>query len=105
MEKLYYSIGEVAELLGENVSAIRFWSNAFETYVKPSRNTKGNRQYTAGDIDALKQIRHLVKVEGMTLDGAARTLGANRSKIDTSVKALESLKAIREQLVEIKESL
>lgn len=105
MEKLYYSIGEVAEQLDENVSAIRFWSNAFEAYVKPRRNTKGNRQYTVEDIEALKQIRHLVKVEGMTLDGAARTLGANRSKIDTSVKALESLKAIREQLVEIKESL
>lgn len=105
MEKLYYSIGETAELLQENVSAIRFWTKQFGDYVKPRRNSKGNRLYTAADIDALKQIKHLVKVDGLTLDGASRAMGGNRAKVDTKVKALESLKAIRAQLVEIKESL
>lgn len=105
MQKLYYAIGEVAEILQENVSAVRFWTKTFSDYVKPSRTTKGNRQYTAADIEALKQVKHLIKVEGMTLEGAAKAMGSDRSKVDTSVKALESLKAIRAQLVEIKESL
>ena len=67
MEKLFYSISETAELLGESVSAIRFWSNQFPKFVKPQRNAKGNRQYTAADIKALKQIKLLVKDGGMTL--------------------------------------
>ena len=105
MEKLYYSIGETAEILQENVSAVRFWTKQFAQYVKPHRNGKGNRLFTAADIETLKQVKHLVKVEGLTLDGATRAMAGNRSKLDTKVKALESLKAIRAQLVEIKESL
>lgn len=105
MEKLYYSISEVADELGEAVSLVRFWSNSFEKFIKPHRNAKGNRQYTRADIDTLKQIHHLVKVKGMTLDGAAGVLGAERSVVDCRVKAIESLKEIRSQLVEIKNSL
>lgn len=102
MEKLFYSIGEVADILGENVSAVRFWSNSFGKYINPSRTAKGNRQYTAQDIETLKQIRHLLKVEGLTLEGAERKLAGDRKPVDRNVKAIESLKAIREQLVEIK---
>ena len=47
MEKLYYSIGEVAGILGESVSLVRFWSNSFPKFIKPKRNAKGNRQFTA----------------------------------------------------------
>ena len=46
MEKLYYTIGEVSRMLGENASLIRFWSNSFSKFVKPKRNAKGNRLYT-----------------------------------------------------------
>lgn len=105
MEKLYYSIGEVAGILNENVSAIRFWSNSFEDYVKPHRNAKGNRQYTAADIEVFKRIKHLLKVEALTIEGAAKKLAGDTAKVDNSVKALESLRQIREQLVEIKKSL
>ena len=44
MEKLYYSISEAAEAIGENVSLVRFWSNSFPKYLKPHRTAKGNRQ-------------------------------------------------------------
>ena len=96
---------EVAEILGENVSLVRFWTNTFEKFLKPRRTAKGNRQYKASDIETLKQIHHLVKVKGMTLDGAARYLSAERSTVDRRVKAIDSLKEIRAQLVEIKKSL
>lgn len=105
MEKLYYSIGEVAGLLEENVSAIRFWSNTFADFVKPHRNAKGNRQFTAADIEVFKRIKHLLKVEALTIEGAAKVLAKDTARVDNSVKALESLKQIREQLVEIKKSL
>jgi len=105
MEKLFYSIGEVSELMGVSVSLVRYWSNVFSKYIKPQRNAKGNRQFTKDDIDTLKQIHFLVKEKGLSLDGAARQLAADRSSVEGNVKALEALKSIRAQLVQIKNSL
>lgn len=103
MEKLYYSISEVAEMLGENASLVRFWSNTFNKFLKPHRNGKGNRLYRSQDIEVLKQIHYLVKEKGMTLDGAAKALSGDRSKVDHRVRALESLKEIRTQLLEVRD--
>lgn len=105
MEKLYYSISEAAEILGESVSLVRFWSNSFPKLLKPKRTAKGNRQYTAQDIELLKQIHFLVKDKGLTLEGAAKQLSASKASVSSSVKALDSLKEIRAQLMEIKNSL
>lgn len=105
MEKLYYTIGEVSKILDENPSAVRFWSNTFSKYVKPKRNAKGNRLYTKEDVETLKQIHLLVKEQGMTLEGAANRLAADRKAVDSKVKVLDSLKEIRRQLVAVKKSL
>ena len=105
MEKLYYPISEVAEILGENVSLVRFWTNTFDKFLKPRRTAKGNRQYKASDIETLKQIHYLVNVKGMTLEGVDKALKEGKSSVDRSVKVLESLKNIRDQLVEVKKAL
>lgn len=105
MSKLFYTIGETAEILGENVSLVRYWSGYFEKFLKTSRTARGDRRYTPEDIETLKQIHFLVKDQGLTLDGAARQLSADKAPVEGRVKALESLKAIRAQLVEIKKSL
>ena len=105
MEKLFYSIGEVAEILGENTSAVRFWTNYFERFLKPKRNAKGNRRYTAEEIETLKQIRFLTKEQGLTLEGTQKALSVDRSKVESRVKALETLKEIRAQLEEVRKSL
>lgn len=105
MQKLYYSIGETAAILGESVSLVRFWSNSFSKLLKPTRNTKGNRVYTESDIEVLKQIHYLVKDKGVSLEGAQQQLLADRRPVEGRVRALESLKAIRAQLVEIKKSI
>lgn len=105
MEKLFYSIGEVAGILGESVPCVRFWTNENPSSVRPTRSGKGNRQYRKEDIEALKKIQFLVRNEGHTLDGAARKLSSCGKKVDDKVKALESLRRIREQLMEIKETL
>ncbi|MBR1405655.1 MAG: MerR family transcriptional regulator [Bacteroidales bacterium] len=105
MEKIYYTIGETAEILGESTSLVRFWTNSFEKFLNPRRNAKGNRIYTADEIDTLKQIHLLVKEQGMTLEGAARRLAEDRRSVDSRVKALDTLKEIRAQLAEIRSSL
>lgn len=105
MDKLYYTIGEVSEILGESPSLVRFWTNSFSRYLKPKRNAKGNRLYTQEEIEVLKQIHLLVKVQGMTLDGAAKKMSSDKKAVDGKVKVLESLRSIREQLVEVRKSL
>jgi len=103
--KIFYSIGEVATILDESVSRVRFWTNSFDKYVKPKRNAKGNRLYTAKEIDFLKQIKLLVSDRGMTLEGAARKVALERSSVEARVRVLDSLREIRTQLMEIKSSL
>ncbi len=105
MEKLYYTIGETAEILGENPSLVRYWSNQFSKYLKPKRNAKGNRLYTAEDLDTLKQIHLLVKGQGLTLDGAGKKLALERKTVDRRVKVLESLKEIKARLQEVRRGL
>lgn len=105
MEKLYYTIGEVAGILGENTSLVRFWSNSFPKYINPKRNAKGNRLYTSDDLECLKQIHLLVKEQGLTLEGAAKKLAADRKKLENQVKVLDILKDIRSRLVEVKKTL
>ncbi len=104
-DKYLYTMGEVAEILGESTSLVRFWSNEFPKFVKPRRNAKGNRLYTKEDIETLKHIHVLVKVEGLTLEGAAKRLRGDRKEIISKARVLESLKAIRNQLSEIRKEL
>ena len=105
MEKLYYSIGEAAQVIGESTSLVRYWTNEFDRHFKVKRSSRGDRKYTAEDIDTLKEIHYLVNVKGMTLEGVDKALKENKGAVDRSVKVLESLKIIRDQLVEVKKAL
>jgi len=105
MAKMIYTMGEVAQLLGENPSAVRYWSNYFEKFVKPQRNAKGNRLYHPEDIDTLRQIQYLLKNQGLTLEGAVQRLTEDRRTVDKRVKAIEKLKDIRAQLVAVRQGL
>ena len=105
MAKLLYTMGEVADMLSEAPSAVRYWSNYFEKYVKPQRNAKGNRLYHPEDIETLKQIQFMVKNQGLTLEGAMQRLKEDHRSVDRRVKALDSLKAVREQLVAVREAI
>ncbi len=105
MDKLYYSIGEVAETLGESVSLVRFWSDTFSKYVQPVRNNKGNRMYKEDDINFLKEVHYLVKDCGLTLEGAEKKLKTEGEAVQKRAKAVSTLKGIRSQLAEIRKSL
>ena len=98
-------MGETAEILGENVSAVRYWSNYFEQFVKPVRNAKGNRLYHPEDIETLKQIRFLVKEQGLTLEGATQRMKDDRRSVERRVKALDILKGIKSDLEEARKQL
>ena len=98
-------MGEVAQELGENTSAIRYWSNYFEQFVKPQRNAKGNRLYHPEDVETLRQIQYLVKNQGLTLEGAKQRMTEDRRGVERRVKVLGMLKEIRQDLVSVKKAL
>ena len=105
MEKYLYTIGEVAEILEESTSLVRFWANEFPKFIKPQRNAKGNRLFTKEDVETFKRIHLLIKMEGLTLEGAAKRLKGEKKDVINKAKVLESLRNIRQQLEEIKDTL
>ncbi len=103
-EKLYYSIGEVAEYLQVNASLIRYWEKEFPG-IKPRKNKKGNRNFTKEDIVYLQNIHHLVKNKGMTLDGAKKYLKINHSSDEKLPDTLQMLENLRGFLVKLRQDL
>jgi len=104
IEKLYYTIGEVAELFDVNTSLIRFWEKEFDI-IKPHKNKKGNRLFTPADVENFHLIFHLVKEKGLTLKGAQKKLQENHDDTVNNFEVVSKLKDIRSMLLEIKESL
>lgn len=107
-EKLFYTMGEVAEMFDVNQSLIRYWESQFKV-LRPKRNKKGNRLFTQDDIRNLKLIYHLVKERGMTLEGAKKALrGAPADRgndMNRDAELMERLQRIRSLLEEVREDL
>jgi DNA-binding transcriptional MerR regulator len=104
IEKLYYSIGEVAEMFNVAPSLIRFWESEFEI-IQPKKNRKGNRQFTKEDISNVKLIYHLVKEKGFTLTGAKEMVKNDAIALSNKMEMIDSLKKVRKFLIELRERL
>jgi DNA-binding transcriptional MerR regulator len=104
VDKMYYSIGEVAEMYKLSVSNIRFWENEFDV-LRPRKNSKGDRLFTKKDLETLGLIVHLVKEKGYTLDGAKKVLNVKKDKVETRLEVIASLEKLRHILAEIRDNL
>lgn len=103
-EKIYYSIGEVAGMFKVSTSLIRFWEKEFEV-LKPHKNKKGNRLFTARDVKNLHIIYNLVKVKGYTLQGAREALKADFEGLDRNITLLQTLDKMYKMLQELDNEL
>ena len=105
LTKLYYSIGEVADMFNVNTSLIRFWEKEFPT-VKPKKNNKGNRLFTPKEIIKIQNIYQLVKEKGYTLEGAKKALKAKDtddfSDTNNSIELIVRLEGIKAKLLGLK---
>ncbi|MEN9444658.1 MAG: hypothetical protein RIS47_1548 [Bacteroidota bacterium] len=104
LTKLYYSIGEVAEMFDVNTSLIRYWEKEFEI-INPKKNRKGDRSFTVQDIENIRLIYHLVKEKGMTLKGAKLKLKTNKEETTDDFDIISRLEAIKATLIELKNEL
>ena len=104
LNKKFYKIGDVAEILNVPTSTLRFWEKEF-TVIKPKRNAKNIRVYTVKDIETIKMIYYLVKEKGLKLDAAQAMIKRNRDGISKQWEVVDRLKQVREQLFKLDEAL
>ncbi len=98
--KLYYRIGEVAELVGVEPHVLRYWEREFRS-IRPTKSAKGQRVYSRRDVENLMRVRELLYREGFTIAGAKKKL--QRAGIEpgdaTAKAAAADLPKTREQLL------
>jgi len=101
--KQYYPISEVANMLNVNISLLRFWEKEFDI-IKPRKNRKGDRLFRPEDVKNLKLIYFLLKEKKYTIEGANSFI-KNDQLAAEKYQAIESLKKLKQMLIEFKAGL
>ena len=99
--KLYYSIKEVAQVLGVTESMLRFWEKEIPS-TKPKTTGNNVRQYTEEDIESIRVVYNLVKVRGFKLAAARKMLKENKNSVDSNAKVMELLINLRDELQQMR---
>jgi DNA-binding transcriptional MerR regulator len=102
--KTFYSIGEVSKMFGVTETTLRFWEKQFPE-ISPRKSGRNIRQYSKDDIEMVRAVYTLLKVRGMKIAAAKDALHKNRKGTEQSAEALERLKRVRAELLELKHEL
>lgn len=97
LDKKYYKIKDVSELLGVSASTLRYWEQEFPE-CKPRRSATNIRYYKVQEIETLKIIHYLLKIKGLKIDAAKEQLRANRTNVSNRVKIIDTLLDTRNKL-------
>jgi DNA-binding transcriptional MerR regulator len=104
VNKLYYPIGEVAEMFEVNTSLIRFYEKEFNI-LQPKLNAKGNRLFRPEDVENLKVIFNLIKNKGYTLQGAKDFLKDNSDSAKENIRVITSLEKMKAFMLDLQAQL
>lgn len=104
LNKLFYRIGDVAELLQLPASTLRFWESSIPE-LKPRRTIGGARMYSPADVERLQIIRYLIKDKGLKLEAAREHFRSNRQAVERTYKVVERLKTMRRKLTDLSAAL
>jgi DNA-binding transcriptional MerR regulator len=106
--KLYFRIGEVAELVGVEPHVLRYWEREFRT-IRPTKSAKGQRVYSRRDVENLMRVRELLYREGFTIAGAKKKLGRGEDEAEAVAsgvaRARDELVAMRSEIETFLEEL
>ena len=100
MEKLYYSIGEVSDIVDQEPHVLRYWEQEFDV-LSPRKNRAGRRVYTEEDIEVVERIRFLLKEEKYTIAGARQAIARDETRQETR----DQLQSLRDFLVDLRDQL
>lgn len=104
IEKIYWTMGEVSEMLDLTFAQIRLWEKEFDIF-NLKKNKKGDRYFTKKDIENLRLIKYLLKEKKYTIKGAREKIKSGHAESDADFQTVETLKKIRTFLVELRSNL
>ena len=106
-DKLYFRIGEVAQLVAVDAHVLRYWESEFR--MKPHRSPSGQRLYRKQDLSRFLRIKTLLHEEGYTIAGARRVLAGGKSQASADPArirtALDKVRGLRGRIREIQDDL
>ena len=101
MEKIYYSIREVADKLKVPQSTLRFWEKEIPL-LNPGKSAGGTRRYVQKDIELLRQIKFLIDEQHLTLEGVKERLLNHSEEDERRIKVIQKLQNVRKELLAIR---
>lgn len=72
-DKLYYKIGEVADVAQVRTSVLRFWETEF-AFLKPEKSNTGQRLYSKREVELVLEVRRLLYEEKFTIEGVKKKI-------------------------------
>jgi DNA-binding transcriptional MerR regulator len=104
-DKLYYKIGEVAEVLQVRTSVLRFWESEF-SFLKPEKSTAGQRLYSKNEVELILQVKRLLYDEKFTIEGVRKRISPKGRLINSEDLLQQSgAKDLSELLREVRHEL
>lgn len=105
-DKLFFRIGEAAQLVGVEPHVLRYWETEFK--LRPQRSSSGQRMYRRKDIARFLRIRKLLHEEGFTIAGARKALSDPGSEAPAADpgrlgEALERVRDLRTRIGELRQ--
>lgn len=104
LDKQYYKIRDVADMLGVPASTLRYWEKEFPQYA-PRRSAGNVRYYKPSDIEQLRIIKYLVKDKGLKIEAAKEQLRVNSGNVSRQQAVIERLQSVRDRLEELRKAL
>lgn len=106
MDKPYLSIGEVAARFDVSTDLLRKWERDFPQYLRPKRTGGETRLYDKKTLQQVNLIYRLVRIEGLSIEGAKRRLGGEKIQQEESRQAvIQKLQTLRQQILGIVDEL
>lgn len=102
--KLYYRIGEVAQIVGVQPHVLRYWESEFRS-IRPQKSSKGQRVYSRRDVEKLLKVKDLLRNQGFTIAGARRQLREPGGAAAAKDEARTSTTKMREALLDIRREI
>lgn len=108
-DKLYFKIGEVAQLTGIKPHVLRYWESEFRN-IRPVKSQGKQRLYRREDIELVLTLKDMLYLQGYTIAGAKKIL-AKKSGVESVASSVDSeeafrmLREIRKDLLQLRASL
>jgi len=103
-DKIYFKIGEVAKITSLKPSVLRYWESEFSA-LNPAKSWSGQRMYNKKHLDVIFEIKRLLYLEKMTIEGARKKLDNRRKGEDAEERLARVLAEVRDELGRIRDSL